>query len=139
DNANKMGTSMEDIQNAYGGFAKENYTMLDNLKLGYSGTKSGMEELLADAQKLTGVKYDISNLDDVFMAVHAIQQEMGITGTTAKEAEETLSGSFGAMAAAYQNTMGALAIGEEVKESFAALAETASVYLFGNLIPMIGE
>ena len=139
DNANKLGTSMEDIQNAYGGFAKENYTMLDNLKLGYSGTKGGMEELLADAQKLTGVKYDISNLDDVFMAVHAIQQEMGITGTTAKEAEETIEGSLNAMKAAFANTMGALAIGENVEGSFKALAETTSTFLFGNFIPMIFE
>ena len=95
-----MGTSIGDIQNAYQGFAKENYTMLDNLKLGYAGTKGGMEELLKDATKLTGVKYDISNLDDVFMAINAIQTEMGITGTTSKEAAETIEGSLNAMKAA---------------------------------------
>lgn len=103
DNANKMGTSMESIQWAYQGFAKQNYTMLDNLKLGYGGTKSEMERLLADAQKLTGVKYDISNLSDVYTAIHVIQGELGITGTTAKEASETISGSVSSMKAAFDN------------------------------------
>lgn len=103
DNANKMGTSMESIQWAYQGFAKQNYTMLDNLKLGYGGTKSEMERLLADAQKLTGVKYDISNLSDVYNAIHVIQGELGITGTTAKEAAETLQGSMASMQASWEN------------------------------------
>lgn len=103
DNANKMGTSMESIQYAYQGFAKQNYTMLDNLKLGYGGTKEEMERLLADAQKLTGVKYDISNLSDVYNAIHVIQGELGITGTTAKEAAETLQGSMASMKASWQN------------------------------------
>lgn len=103
DNANKMGTSMELIQNAYQGFAKQNYTMLDNLKLGYGGTKEEMERLLADAQKITGVKYDISNLSDVYNAIHVIQGELGITGTTAKEASETLQGSFSSMKGAWIN------------------------------------
>lgn len=103
DNMNKMGTSMESIQWAYQGFAKQNYTMLDNLKLGYGGTKSEMERLLADAQKLTGVKYDISNLSDVYTAIHVIQGELGITGTTAKEASETLQGSFASMKASWDN------------------------------------
>ena len=103
DNANKMGTSMESIQWAYQGFAKQNYTMLDNLKLGYGGTKQEMERLLADAQKLTGVKYDISNLSDVYTAIHVIQGELGITGTTAKEASETLQGSMASMKAAWDN------------------------------------
>lgn len=138
DNANKMGTDMRDIQNAYQGFAKENYTMLDNLKLGYGGTKSEMERLLADAKELTGVEYDISNLDDVFMAVHAIQEEIGITGTTALEAEETISGSFNAMKAAFQNTLGSLALGENIKPSLEGLAQSISTFLFGNLFPMIG-
>lgn len=138
DNANKMGTDMRDIQNAYQGFAKENYTMLDNLKLGYGGTKTEMERLLADAQELTGVEYNIDNLDDVFMAVHAIQQEIGITGTTALEAEETISGSFNAMKAAFQNTLGSLALGENIKPSLEGLAESISTFLFGNLFPMIG-
>ena len=138
DNANKMGTDMQDIQNAYGGFAKENYTMLDNLKLGYGGTKGEMERLLADAQELTGVEYDISNLDDVFMAVHAIQEEIGITGTTALEAEETIQGSFSAMGSAFSNVLGNLALGENIGPSLSALAETISIFLFDNLFPMIG-
>lgn len=103
DNANKFGTSMEAIQNAYQGFAKQNYTMLDNLKLGYGGTKTEMERLLKDAQKLTGVKYDINNLSDVYNAIHAIQEELGVTGTTAKEASSTLQGSFASMKASWDN------------------------------------
>lgn len=103
DNANKMGTTMADIQNAYQGFAKQNYTMLDNLKLGYGGTKTEMERLLADAQKITGIKYDINNLSDVYEAIHVIQGELGITGTTAKEASETLQGSFASMKASWNN------------------------------------
>lgn len=104
----------------------------------YGGTKSEMERLLADAQKLTGVEYNIDNLDDVFMAVHAIQEEIGITGTTALEAEETIGGSLNAMKAAFANTLGALAIGENIQGSFKALAETMSTFIFGNLLPMIG-
>ena len=103
DNANKFGTSMESIQNAYQGFAKQNYTMLDNLKLGYGGTKEEMERLLADAQKITGIEYDISSLNDIFQAIHVIQQELDVTGTTAKEAEETISGSVASMKAAWDN------------------------------------
>ena len=103
DNANKMGTSMELIQNAYQGFAKQNYTMLDNLKLGYGGTKTEMERLLKDAQKISGIKYDINNLSDVYNAIHVIQGELGITGTTAKEASETLQGSFASMKASWNN------------------------------------
>lgn len=103
DNANKMGTSIELIQNAYQGFAKQNYTMLDNLKLGYGGTKTEMERLLKDAQKISGVKYDISNLNDVFNAIHIIQKELDITGTTAKEAESTISGSMASLKASWDN------------------------------------
>ena len=103
DNANKMGTSMELIQNAYQGFAKQNYTMLDNLKLGYGGTKSEMERLLSDAQKITGVKYDINNLKDVYSAIHVIQEKLDIAGTTSKEASETISGSIGAAKSAFAN------------------------------------
>lgn len=103
DNANKFGTSMESIQFAYQGFAKQNYTMLDNLKLGYGGTKTEMERLLKDAQKLTGVKYDINNLSDVYTAIHVIQEELGVTGTTAKEASSTLQGSFASMKASWNN------------------------------------
>lgn len=108
DNANKMGTSMEMIQNAYQGFSKQNYTMLDNLKLGYGGTKSEMERLLADASKLSGVKYDISNLNDVYSAIHVVQQELGITGTTALEAGETIEGSFNSLSASWQNFLAGL-------------------------------
>ena len=103
DNANKFGSSMESIQNAYQGFAKQNYTMLDNLKLGYGGTKTEMQRLLSDAQKLTGVKYDINNLSDVYNAIHAIQDNLGVTGTTAKEATETITGSVNSAKAAWQN------------------------------------
>ena len=109
DNANKMGTSMEMIQNAYQGFAKQNYTMLDNLKLGYGGTKTEMERLLKDATTLSGVEYDINNLNDVYQAIHVIQGELGITGTTAKEASQTISGSTSAMKSAWQNMLTGLA------------------------------
>ena len=105
DNANKMGTSMESIQWAYQGFAKQNYTMLDNLKLGYGGTKEEMQRLLKDAQKLTGVKYDISNFGDVTKAIHAIQTELGITGTTAKEASTTIEGSLKSVKGAWENLL----------------------------------
>lgn len=103
DNANKFGTDMGSIQNAYQGFAKQNYTMLDNLKLGYGGTKTEMERLLSDAEKLTGVKYDINNLSDVYEAIHVIQEQMEVTGTTAKESEKTISGSVNSMKAAFDN------------------------------------
>ena len=111
DNANKMGTDMSMIQNAYQGFAKQNYTMLDNLKLGYGGTKSEMERLLKDAQKISGIKYDISNLNDVYQAIHVIQGELGITGTTAKEASTTIQGSVSAMKSAWQNMLTGIATG----------------------------
>lgn len=139
DNANKFGTSMESIQNAYQGFAKQNYTMLDNLKLGYGGTKEEMQRLLQDAQKLTGTKYDIGNLSDVYSAIHAIQENLGVTGTTAKEASETFSGSFASMKAAAQNVLGNLAIGGDVTGSMKELVESASTFLFNNAVPMIGS
>lgn len=139
DNANKMGTSMESIQMAYQGFAKQNYTMLDNLKLGYGGTKQEMQRLLADAEKLTGVKYDINNLSDVYNAIHAIQKNLDITGTTAKEAASTFSGSFESMKAAAQNVLGKLALGENILPSLQALAETTSTFLFDNFFPMVGN
>lgn len=139
DNANKMGTSMESIQMAYQGFAKQNYTMLDNLKLGYGGTKQEMQRLLADAEKLTGVKYDINNLSDVYNAIHAIQENLDITGTTAKEAASTFSGSFESMKAAAQNVLGKLALGENILPSLQALAETTSTFLFDNFFPMVGN
>lgn len=103
DNANKMGTSVSSIQSAYQGFAKQNYTMLDNLKLGYGGTKAEMERLLADAEKISGIKYDISNLDDVYSAIHVIQDELGITGTTALEAGTTISGTMGTIKARFSD------------------------------------
>ena len=108
DNANKMGTSMEMIQNAYQGFSRQQYIMLDNLKLGYGGTKTEMERLLKDAEKISGIKYDISNLDDVFSAIHVIQQELGITGTTAIEADKTITGSFNSLSSAWQNFLAGL-------------------------------
>ena len=138
DNSNKMGTAMQDIQNAYQGFAKQNYTMLDNLKLGYGGTQEEMKRLLKDAQEISGVKYDISNLSDVYEAIHVIQEDLGVTGTTAKEAATTLSGSFNMMKASAENALGAIALGENVGPALNELSETVSNYLFGNLIPMIG-
>lgn len=105
DNANKMGTDMQSIQNAYQGFAKANYTMLDNLKLGYGGTKSEMERLLADAEKISGVKYDLSSYADIVDAIHVVQTEMGITGTTAKEAATTIEGSANSMKSAWSNLL----------------------------------
>ena len=129
DNANKMGTSMSSIQDAYQGFAKQNYTMLDNLKLGYGGTKTEMQRLLKDAQKITGVKYNIKNLDDVYEAIHVIQTEMGITGTTALEASETISGSFASASAAWQNLLVGIADGNQdmgyLMNNFIAAGKTA--------------
>lgn len=131
DNANKMGTDMESIQNAYQGFAKQNYTMLDNLKLGYGGTKSEMERLLSDAEKLTGVKYDINNLSDVYKAIHAIQESLGITGTTAEEAASTIEGSMNSAKAAWDNFLAGTATAEEFADAFGVAA--------GNIIKNLGE
>lgn len=117
DNANKFGTDMASIQHAYQGFAKQNYTMLDNLKLGYGGTKKEMERLLKDAQKLTGIKYNINNLADVYNAIHAIQENLGVTGTTAKEAEDTISGSLNSMKAAFDNFLNGSGGVEELADS----------------------
>ena len=108
DNANKMGTDMESIKNAYQGFAKQNYTMLDNLKLGYGGTKEEMARLLKDAQKISGVKYDLSSYSDVVQAIHVMQEKMGIAGTTSKEAASTISGSISSMKGAWQNLLTAI-------------------------------
>ena len=139
DNANKMGSNIQDIQNAYQGFAKQNYTMLDNLKLGYGGTKTEMERLLSDAEKISGQKYDISNLSDVYEAIHVIQTDLDITGTSSKEAASTLSGSFASMKAAADNLLGDLALGRNIGPAMVGLAETAGTYLFGNLLPAIGR
>lgn len=137
DNANKMGTDMESIKNAYQGFAKQNYTMLDNLKLGYGGTQEEMKRLLSDAEKLTGQKYDISSFADITQAIHAIQTQMDITGTTAKEASTTISGSWGSLKAAFQNVLVGLTTGGDMfDQSLDALVNTAVT--FGqNIIPAI--
>ncbi len=139
DNANKFGTDMERITDAYQGFAKQNYTMLDNLKLGYGGTKKEMERLLSDAQKLTGVKYDINNLSDVYNAIHAIQENLGVTGTTAEEAASTISGSAASMKAAFSNVLGNLSLGRDIGPSLEALGETVFVFFGNNLIPAVGN
>lgn len=137
DNANKMGTEMSRIQDAYQGFAKQNYTMLDNLKLGYGGTKTEMERLLQTAEQLTGYHFDISNFSDVVTAIHAVQEEMGITGTTAKEAEGTITGSINQTKAAIDNWVTGMgqanadidALTKDVVDSFVTMA--------GNIIPVL--
>lgn len=139
DNSAKMGTDITAVQNAYQGFAKQNYTMLDNLKLGYGGTKTEMERLLKDAQKLSGVKYDIKNLGDVYSAIHVIQEDLGLTGVAAAEASETFTGSLGAMKAAGENLLANLALGEDITPSLNTLLETTSTFLTNNLFPMIGN
>ena len=136
DNANKMGTPLESIQMAYQGFAKQNYTMLDNLKLGYGGTKTEMERLLADAEKITGVHYDINELGDVYDAIHVIQGELGITGTTAEEAASTISGSIGMMKASWQDFMGNLALGNDIYPQMEALAESV-IAVIRNVVPAV--
>lgn len=139
DNANKFGTDMGSIQNAYQGFAKQNYTMLDNLKLGYGGTKEEMQRLLNDAQQLTGVKYNIDNLSDVYNAIHAIQENLGVAGTTADEASKTFSGAFAMMKASAKNLLGNLSVGDgkAVAKNMGELVESASTFFFGNFIPML--
>lgn len=137
DNANKMGSSMESIQNAYQGFAKQNYTMLDNLKLGYGGTKSEMERLLKDATKISGVKYDIKNLSDVYKAIHVIQGELGITGTTAEEAANTIQGSMSAFQASWQNVLTALADENQDMDAIFDQFFVAVDNLWANLEPRI--
>lgn len=139
DNANKMGTNMEDIQNAYQGFSKQNYTMLDNLKLGYGGTKSEMERLLQNAEKLTGIHYDINNLSDVYNAIHEIQKNLGITGTTAKEAMKTIDGAMKMTKASWDNLLTGLAdpkqaVGPLISEFAKSLGILAK-----NVIPKIKE
>lgn len=152
DNSNKFGTAIENIQNAYQGFAKQNYTMLDNLKLGYGGTKTEMERLLADAEKISGVKYDISNLNDVFNAIHVIQEELDVTGTTAKEASTTISGSINSAKSAFSNFLSGAGGIEEVISTFTTAGTNISnaivkmapqiitglTTLLNNLVPLIG-
>ena len=139
DNAAKMGTPIENIQNAYQGFAKQNYTMLDNLKLGYGGTKSEMERLLADATELSGVEYNMDNLGDVYDAIHVIQEDLGLTGVAAAEASTTFEGSFGAMQAAAQNLMANLATGADITAPMEQLLSSTETFLVGNLLPMVGN
>lgn len=139
DNANKMGTSIEMIQNAYNGFAKQNYTMLDNLKLGYGGTKEEMQRLLDDASKLSGIEYDISSYSDIVDAIHIVQNEMGITGTTAKEASETISGSLNSAKASWQNLLTGIAdgnqdVGDLITQFFDSIVTVAD-----NIVPRIAQ
>ncbi len=139
DNANKMGSSMESIQNAYQGFAKQNYTMLDNLKLGYGGTKEEMARLLEDAEAISGIEYDISSYADVVDAIHIIQTEMGITGTTAKEASTTISGSISTMKASWQNLLVGVA---DDSQNFDALIDdlvNSVATVAENLIPRVED
>ena len=138
DNANKMGTSIESIQNAYQGFAKQNYTMLDNLKLGYGGTKEEMQRLLSDAKEITGVKYDIKNLNDVYTAIHVIQQELDITGTTSKEASTTILGSVSSAKAAFQNFIAGTGGVEEVVNTFITAGTNISNAII-KMLPQITE
>lgn len=146
DNANKFGTSMDSIQNAYQGFAKQNYTMLDNLKLGYGGTKKEMERLLRDAEKLTGKKYDINNLSDVYEAIHEIQNELGVTGTTAEEAEKTISGSAQSMKAAFDNFLNGSGSPEQLSEALinfitnvANVVEELAPHILNGLTTLISD
>ncbi|MBR3552472.1 MAG: phage tail protein [Clostridia bacterium] len=137
DNANKMGTDMASIQNAYQGFAKQNYTMLDNLKLGYGGTKEEMERLLEDAQKLSGQTYDISSYADIVDAIHVVQTEMGITGTTAKEAEGTISGSINMLKASFQNLLTGLGNPEADVKQLAENVVASLDSVIGNIVPVL--
>ena len=140
DNANKMGTDIESVQQTYQSLARGNYAMLDNLKLGYGGTKSEMERLMKDAEKLTGEHYTVGDFADTVKAIHAVQDSLGITGTTAKEAATTFSGSLASMKAAFTDVLGNLSSGEfDIGPSLNALAETTSTFFFGNFIPMVGR
>jgi len=132
-----MGTSMEAVQNAYRGFSRQNFTMLDNLALGFAGTKQGMQDLLDKAQEVSGVEYDISSYSDIVQAIHVVQEEMGITGTTAKEASGTISGSIGSMKAAWENLKVEISKDDgNVGEAFDKLSETAGA-AFDNMLPRV--
>ena len=139
DNANKMGTSMEMIQNAYNGFAKQNYTMLDNLKLGYGGTKEEMQRLLNDAEKLSGQKFDLSSYGDIVDAIHVVQTEMGITGTTAKEASTTISGSVSSMKSAWSNLVTGIADDNADFETLIKNFVESVGIAAGNILPRIEQ
>ena len=138
DNANKMGTPLESISQAYLSFSRGQFQLLDNLKLGYGGTKTEMERLLQDAQKITGVKYDINNLNDIYDAIHVIQTEMGITGTTQEEAAKTISGSIGMVKASYRDLIANLALGNDVWPQIRNLA-SSTITMLGNVLPAIGR
>lgn len=138
DNFNKFGGDVQNLQNAYQGFARDNFTMLDNLKLGYAGNKQGMEQLLADAEKLSGIHYDISSYADMIEAIHVIQQNLDVTGTTAREAEKTFSGSFNAMSAAVKNFGGILTTGGDVGKAIKDV-ESTSLTFGKNVMRMIGN
>ena len=138
DNANKMGTSMDMIQNAYNGFAKQNFTMLDNLKLGYGGTKEEMQRLLKDAEELSGTKFDISSYSDIVDAIHVVQTEMGITGTTAKEASSTISGSVASAKTAWQNLITGIADGNADLDVLMNNVVDSVGTAAGNIIPVVG-
>ena len=147
DNSNKMGTAMEDIQNAYQGFSKQNYTMLDNLKLGYGGTKEEMQRLIKDASKMKDVQGELNltvkdgdlSFGNIVNAISVMQKHLDITGTTAKEAATTLEGSFNSMKAAAQDLLGNWALGNDIKPQLGNLIETTKTYLIGNLLPAIGN
>ena len=139
DNVNKMGTSMEAVQNAYRGFSRGNFTMLDNLALGFAGTKEGMQELLDKAEEISGVKYDISSYSDIVEAIHVVQDEMGITGTTAKEAAGTIQGSVGAMKSAWDNFVAGIADPDaDLGQLITNLIDTSSTAL-DNIVPAVGR
>lgn len=137
DNANTFGTNMEDIQNAYKGFSKQNYTMLDNLKLGYGGTQKEMERLLADASKLSGVKYDISSFANIIAAIHVIQESQNIAGTTAKEASTTISGSIGSVKAAWANLLSGLADGNQDIDQLVGNLTDSVLTAVDNIVPRL--
>lgn len=147
DNANKMGTDLQDIQNAYQGFAKQNYTMLDNLKLGYGGTKTEMARLIKDAstykdsqEKLNvSVKDGDMSFSNIANAISVVQDHMKISGTTAEEASTTLTGSFGMVKASVQDFLGALSTGDGVWRTFKNTISSLGTFIGGNLLPMIGN
>ena len=144
DNSAKMGTNLQSIQDAYQGFAKQNYTMLDNLKLGYGGTKTEMERLLADAKEINAAQgkitdYSIDNLGDVYEAIHVVQENLKLSGTAAKEAQTTFTGSFGAMKASAENFMATLSNGGDISESLQQMVDSTVTFVGGNLIPMVGN
>lgn len=139
DNSAKMGTDIGSVQAAYQGFARGQYQLLDNLKLGYGGTKSEMERLLARASEISKVEYNIDNLGDVYKAIHVIQEDLGLTGVAADEAKTTFTGSLGAMKAAGENLLANLSLGQDITPSLEMLGETVETFLFNNLFPMVSN